>query len=233
MKKLHLLPLVLTAGMPVIASAAVVVVQPNSITYTGTNPNAGIAGIINPNGLINGTGLSAALTVENIATVTHNNPFAQADNTWATNDPNGGFGNDFFAAEGAQGTVVFELVFDATYEFDKFYSWSYDFDEPRPNANNFKTITLDFGIGDFNGGTVPGIEFTAPANNLPSVASLGGVSADRLRVTVTDNWFDDNSVYQGGDRVASAEFAFTTIPEPTSAALLGLGALAMGLCRRR
>lgn len=221
----NFLPLALGMLLAATAGIRADVVQPASITYTGTNPDAGIAGITNTAGLIDGTGLSSALTAENIDTVTHNNPFAEADNAWATDDPNGGFGNDFFESGGSQGSVVFELQFTETQELDQFYAWSYDFDEAKPNANNIKTIDVEYGIGDFLGGTLTNVSFTAPLNNLPAVASLGGISADRLRITVTDNWFDGNNLYQGGDRVAAAEFAFTTLEDPGSANSVLLGEL--------
>ncbi|MGA0846640.1 MAG: alpha-N-acetylglucosaminidase TIM-barrel domain-containing protein [Luteolibacter sp.] len=206
----NFIPLAIGAMLALAPAHAADVVVPNSITYTGTNPDSGLAGIVNPAGLIDGSGLSSALTIENIATVSHNNPFGSADNAWATNDPNGGFGNDFFEPGGNQGTVVFELVFDTSYDLDQFYAWSYDFDEAKPNAGNFKTIDVEYGVGDFSGGTLTDVQFTPPVNNIASVAQLGGITADRLRITVTDNWFDGNNLYQGGDRVAAAEFAFTT-----------------------
>lgn len=196
--------LLLAIGFPAMASAAAIVVAPTSISYEGSNDDAGIAEIDDPNGLINGAGLSAPPTVANIGSVTHVGPFdSPSDNSWATNDPNGGFGNDFFASGGSQGTVVFELQFDSTYDLQTIYAWSYDFNETKPNANNFKTVTIDYGVGDFFGGTLTNVTFSAPVNNFASSAELGGITADQLRITVTDNWFDGNSTYQGGDRVAT------------------------------
>jgi len=223
--------LALAISMAATAHAAVVI-NPSTIVYTGTNPDAGIAGLDNPVALINGSGLSAALTVDNIDTVTHATPvFSSPGNAWATNDP-GGTSSDFFASN--PGTVVFELTFDQVYTLDTFYNWSYDFDEGSGNANNIRTVNIEYGIGDFLGGTLNDVTFANTANNVASSVGIGGITADQLRITVTDNFFGIGSL-GGGDRVAAAEFAFVgqAVPEPSSAALLGLGGLALILRRRK
>ncbi|WP_235203409.1 PEP-CTERM sorting domain-containing protein [Sulfuriroseicoccus oceanibius] len=225
----------LALGLGMVAAAnAAVVIQPTSISYTGTNPDSGITGLDNEAALIDGSGLSAALTVANIDTVTHANPiFSSPGNAWTTNDP-GGASSDFFAS--SPGTVIFEVTLDNTYALDTFYNWSYDFDEGSGNGNNIKTVNIEYGIGDFLGGTLTGVTFTTTTNNLASTAALGGINADRLRITVTDNFFGEPG-RGGGDRVSAAEFAFVgdvaAVPEPSSTALLGLGGLALILRRRK
>lgn len=223
--------LALSFGMAVAANAAQAIVGISSITYTGTAPELTGANLDVEANLINGNGLSEALTVANIDTVTHDNAsFSAPGNAWVTTDPGGG-GSDFFAS--SPGTVVFDLVLDATYDIGTFYNWSYDFDEGTGNGNNIKTFTVDYGVGDFTGGTLTDVTFSGTANNVASTADLGGITADRIRITVTDNFFEDHG---GGDRVAAAEFAFVTsaaVPEPSSAALLGLGGLALILRRRK
>jgi len=215
------------------AAANAEIISGTSITYTGTNPDSGIDFLDNPTNLINGSGLSATPTDANVTTVTHANPtFSAPGNSWATNDPNGGLGNDFFATGGSQGTVIFEILLGASYLLDTFYSWSYDFDEPKPNGNNIRTITLDYGVGNFTDGTLAGLELTPPVNNLASSVSFGPITADQVRITVTDNWFDNDGTYQGGDRVGSGEFAFRAVPEPTTW-LTGIAAGGFLIWRRR
>lgn len=221
----------LSLGLAAAASAAATIAGISSISYTGTNPDSGITHLDDPNHLIDGSGLSAALTTANIDTVTHANPtFSAPGNAWATNDPNGGAGNDFFQSGGSQGSVVFEIVFDATYDVATFYNWSYDFDEGTANGNNIKTVTVDYGVGDF-ASSIGSVTLTDTANNVSSTGDFGGITADRVRLTVTDNFFGPG--FNGGDRVSAAEFAFVTVPEPSSAALLGLGGLALALRRRK
>ena len=96
-------------------SQGAVIVGMNSITYTGTA--AEFYG--NENTLINGSGLSDAnVTAANIDILTHAN--FTSGNSWVTVN-NGG---DFFDAS-PPGTVVFEIIFDQTYQLTDFYSWAY------------------------------------------------------------------------------------------------------------
>lgn len=184
------------------ASAALVNIS--SITYTGTAPAESGFNLGDPNNLINGSGLSAALTEANIDSVTHANPsFDAPGNAWSTNSP----GGDFFAAP--TGTVVFEIVFDEAYNLTNFYNWSYDFDEAL-NGNNIRTVTIDYGVGDF-ASTTGSVDLTPlPGSNVSSNTPLA-ITADRVRITVTDNFFGVG-VAAGGDRVSAAEFAFLGVP---------------------
>jgi hypothetical protein len=215
------------------AAANAEIISGTSITFTGTNPGSGFTSLDNPLALINGSGLSATPTDANVNSVTHANPIVSGGigNAWATNAPNGGTG-DFFATGGTPGTVIFEIELGDTYILDTFYSWSYDFDDTKPAANNIKTITLDYGVGNFTDGTLAGLELTPPVNNLALSVSFGPITADRVQITVTDNWFDGNGTYGGGDRVGSGEFAFHAVPEPTTL-LTGIAAGGFLIWRRR
>ena len=189
------------------------VVNITSITYTGTAPVESGIFLGNANNLINGSGLSASLTEANINSVTHEGPsFSSPGNAWTTNSPN----PDFFAAP--SGTVVFEIVFNEAYNLTNFYNWSYDFDEGNRNANNIRTVSIDYGVGDF-ANTTGSLELTTlPGNNVASNTPLA-ITADRVRITVLDN-YHGVAGFQGGDRVSAAEFAFLGIPLSTDPILV-------------
>jgi hypothetical protein len=185
----------LTIALILGASLRAEVVNITSITYTGTAGET----FTDENNLINGTGLSAALTEANIDSVTHAS--AGDTNAWTTTDP-GGFPSDFFAS--TSDTVSFELLFDDAYNLTDFYNWSYHFG--GLNGNNIREVTIDYGVGDFASSTGPLLLSTPAAFNRASNAALV-ITADRVRITVTDNFFGVAG-FGGGDRVSAAEFAF-------------------------
>lgn len=210
---------ILSLGFGAAANAALVGI--NSITYTGTAGET----FTDENNMVNGSGLSATLTEANIGTVTHAG--AGAGNAWTT--VAGGVGGDFFNS--APGTVVFDIVFDATYNVTDFYNWSYDFG--GTNNNNTKDFTLDYGVGNF-ASSLGTVTVARPSAGGTAVNVATVFTADRVRITVTDNYFGEAGG-AGGDRASFAEIAFrgTAVPEPSSAALLGLGGLALILRRRK
>ncbi len=208
------------------SSQAAILVGIDSITYTGSAPAQGGLNLDNPSNLINGSGLSEPLTAANIDSVIHAAvAFGNGGNAWATTDP-GGPGSDFFASTSE--TVSFELIFDGTYELTNFYNWSYGFGSA--NGNNIRSVTFDFGVGNFDSST-GNITLTAitPASTLSNTPI--NLTADRVRINVVDNYFGVAG-FDGGDRVGAAEFAFLAVPEPSSALLAGFGLLAL-LRRRR
>lgn len=221
--------LMLALGMAATANAALVTI--NSIVYTGTaSEETGIPILTNETNLINGNGLSATPTVGNINTLTHANPsFSSPGNAWTTTAPGGG-SSDFFASTSA--TVVFELIFDQAYDLTNFYNWSYDFSEGNLNGNNFRTVSFNYGVGNFASST-GSFNLAALSGNSGRSNTTIAITADRVRITVLDNYFGVSG-FQGGDRVSAAEFAFlgTAVPEPASTLLGGLGLLAL-LRRRR
>ena len=89
-----------------LSANATLIAEITSITYTGSNAEFTVGDYADEQDIINGSGLSAAVTLANIDTVTHTT--SGSDNRWVTTAPNGGAG-DFFAGGGAQGTVFFIL----------------------------------------------------------------------------------------------------------------------------
>jgi hypothetical protein len=55
--------------------------------------------------------------------------------------------------------------------------------------------------------------------------SLGGVTASHIRFLITSNY--------GGSVTGLSEVQFSTVPEPSSALLVGLSALGLAVARRR
>lgn len=217
----------LSFGMAAAANAAVII-GTTSTTSVGTqNPDGAtlVLGAITT--VTDGSGLSAALTTANIGTVTHAG-FNTGSNSWVTSDPNGN--TDFFTVAGAQGTVIIEIVFDDSYTVDTMSTWGYGWNADQ--GNNSSAITVDYGVGDF-ASTAGSITMPLTTLGASSTVGLGGITADRVRLTVTDNHFGASG---GGDRVGFAELAFVgtaAVPEPSSAALLGLGGIALILRRRK
>jgi hypothetical protein len=211
------------------AHAAIIV--PTGVTYTGTAPDIGGSGLNDPNGIINGSGLSEALTDANLATVTHA-AVGFNGNAWTTTDP-GGFPSDFFAA--TTGTVVFEFDLGSTTPVGTFASWGYHFG--AFNGNSISDVTLDFST---DGGTTidSSQTITVPFGatfDASTIVPLTPTTANFITMTVNDNHYDPANEAAGGDRVGLAEIAFSTevIPEPATLSLMGvLGAVAL-LSRRK
>ena len=178
----------------------------------------------NEDDIINGSGLSAPLTLANIDTVTHDSGLNGA-NTWVTTAPNGGAG-DFFQGGGAQGSVIFEIVFAQTYTVTDLYSWNYG------AGNTAKAFTIEYGIDDFIGGSTAVNLGPSPNLGNGQVAQSEPVSftANQIRLTLTDNYFEDAA---GGDRVGLAELRFLAVPEPSSLALILLGLVGLSARRAR
>ena len=217
-------------ALAAVGSVQAALVTVNSINFTGTATVESGINLGNAGNLINGSGLSAALTESNLDTVTHADPsFSSPGNAWTTNAP-GGFPSDYFASTSA--TIIFELIFDDTYNLTNFYNWSYDFNEGNLNGNNIRTVSFDYGIGNFDSSTGSVNLTTMTANNVATNTPIS-FTADRVRIQVLDNYFGVAG-FQGGDRVSAAEFAFvgTVIPEPSAALLSGLAGFAL-LRRRR
>lgn len=149
--------------------------------------------------LTNGSGLSATPTNNNYQSVTHAG--ASGSSAWTTNAPGGGSADYYNFAS----PPVILFRFGETHQFSDLVYWGYHFG--RPNGNEGKAFRLEFSD---DGGTTygPPIELTSPAisASASTTLSLGQiVSGNTIRLTITDNWFED---FGGGDRVGIGEFRF-------------------------
>lgn len=196
-------------------------VTPTSIAFTGS----AVEFFTDETNLINSSGITGTMDFANYATATHAN--ASGTNAWVTTAP-GGFPSDFFTSGQ---TVVFDMMLGATINnVDNFVYWGYHFG--GNNNNNIESVTFDYGIGNFTGGSQTLTGLVRSTGNAITVG-LTPFNADRIRMTVTNNHFG-SAGDGGGDRVGLAEIRFTAVPEPTSfawvsAALAGI----VGFRRRR
>lgn len=223
--------LALSISLITATAQAAVVITPTSITYTGTAPELTGNNLDDENQLIDSSGLSATPDIGNISTVTHDAvTFGSPGNAWVTTDP-GGFPSDFFASNGGT-SIVFEFTLDQTYNITDLVTWGYHFG--ALNDNDISQVTIDFGVGDFANTTGPlGVGQSLAAGESVTTNLGGAIQANQIRLTVTDNYYNINN--NGGDRVGIAEIRFVgdAVPEPSSAALLGLGGLALIMRRRK
>ncbi|WP_435893042.1 PEP-CTERM sorting domain-containing protein [Oceaniferula spumae] len=203
-----------------------VIVGTNSIAFTGTATEETVFSLNLESQIVDGSGLSATPTAANVGSVTHAN--VANGNAWATIDPTPA-GGDYFAE--TVGTVVFEIVLDNTYAITDFVHWSYGFG--TINDNNISNVTFDYGVGDYASSTGAVALAEASTAGGSVITSIGSITADRIRITVNDNYFVPQG--DGGDRVGIAEVRFIgdVVPEPSSVALLGLGGLALIFRRRK
>jgi len=161
--------------------------------------------------ITNGSGLSAAPTAENFSTITH--AAASGSTAWTTDAPGGGSADYFALGEASAPTPVFLFEFAEAHEFTHFIYWGYHFG--RANGNEAKSFTLDF--SEDGGNTfVRSLDLTSPAISTLNATSFDfgeSIPADTIRLTLTDNWFDD---FGGGDRVGLGEIRFLgeTPPNP-------------------
>lgn len=162
--------------------------------------------------LTNGSGLSQIPTLSNYAATTHTN--ASGSSAWTTDAPGGGSA-DYFALNPASAPLpVFLLTFAKEHEFTDFIYWGYHFG--APNGNEVKSFTLEFSSDNgssFHSSTNLSSPAISRAN--PTTLALGGpFTANTIRLTLTDNWFEN---FGGGDRAGLGEIRFigTTPVDPT------------------
>ncbi|QQL43674.1 PEP-CTERM sorting domain-containing protein [Sulfuriroseicoccus oceanibius] len=148
-----------------------------------------------------------------------------------TNDPGAG-GGDYFAQ--AAEAIIFDIDLGNTYAIDAIAFWNrglYGGNSVRTFTATFSTDSV-FGNGDdsqlFTFNAAEGVGPDQQDFDLGTLVS----NAQYVQISITDNFFGVNGA-AGGDRVNFSEFQFNAVPEPSSAALLGLGGLAMILRRRK
>jgi len=206
--------------------ATATVIHPTGVTTTDPTDVA----LLVVDNLINGTGMSLAngsITDANIASVTHEGQvFGDGTNE-----------STYTIADPATPTLTFDL--GGTFSVKSAYIWNYHdndgFFGSTLSGNGTSSATVTFELG---GGAVGPTVVISPAQAPTAIGvdaspsahllSAAGVTADKVLITLDTH-------FAGGDRIGLGEVRFSTaapVPEPTTLALLGLGAIG-GLSMRR
>jgi|GEM_PF-1103248 len=153
--------------------------------------------------LTNGSGLTQIPTISNYRTTTH--AAASGSTAWTTDAPGGGAADYFALSQASAPLPVFLLTFAKEHDFTDFIYWGYHFG--NPNGNEAKSFTLEFSTD--RGSTFPdSISLNAPAISLGNATTLpldASYPANTIRLTLTDNWFEN---FGGGDRAGLGEIRF-------------------------
>jgi len=184
--------------------------------------------------LIDGSGLSEPLTLNSLLTTTHEGfnfteVFSNSGpaTTFLTND----VGNDapYFDIEGP---AVIDFDLGSIFELDAFYLWQYNDSLHGGAGNGMREFTLEFSTDGGTTFTAPEAFTTDDANrgeagtgapfdlttgrNLQTVqsVSLQDAVADVVRLTITDNFYDEELF--GGQRIGLGEVRFLGTELPTA-----------------
>lgn len=213
----------LAATLALGASANAAVLVPTSVVNSpGSQAETGDAGSSLAS-LIDGSGLTGGVT--DTGGATHSTTLADF---WVTTDPGAGGGDYFVDKTAAPLSLDFTLA--AASNVGRIIIWGYDPGFGADAIENTATAaTISFSTDGTNFGSATNVTFSASGG--PQTADFSTFTgATQVRVEFTDNGFD--GVGLGGDRVGLGEVRFSTVPEPSSMALLGLGGIAL-LRRRR
>ena len=197
--------LALAAGMIATANAAIVSID--GLTSTSVPSNGTTL-----DRAINGSGLSDPLTEANKYTVTHTGGL-NLDNQYLSDNTDG----ETFTFAFTNQTIGEILI------------WNYSQNDAR-GLDAITKVEIDTGSGFTDLSLSLTLQTASAAGDKAQSLGLGtaytGVNAIRLTVAQADT---------GGGESAGGfnEVAFSTVPEPSSAALLGLGGLALILRRRK
>lgn len=149
-------------------------------------------------------------------------------NRHATKSIDGDIGTNWQTNNDATKTITFDL--GAVYLIDSFFVANYSI---AVDNSDVKDITFNYGTTTGLGSTLGTITFAsraaAPSGETINLAST--ISARYIQFDVDTMHFADASLTS--TRAGLAEVSFNAIPEPSSAALIGLFGLAMVVVRRR
>lgn len=196
------------------------VVMPTGITQTQSDT---LGGGWSPTHLIDGTGLSGPVNINNYASVTHTNSSATG---WVTNI-NGGFPNNYFSGSNPEPQFVIDLGQSA--QLTALLVWGYG-----GNTNEASDFLVEFST---DGGATWSLDTETVATSAllgdnNELLEFAGVHwADTVRLTITENAAGRGFPGTGGDRVGFGELKFIAyVPTP---AALPAGLLLIGFAAAR
>ncbi|CAN5435495.1 hypothetical protein BH23VER1_BH23VER1_10070 [soil metagenome] len=194
----------LTPFLPLVLSAITAAhAQQQLLTPTGVVLEAGTE-FFSAFNLVDNSGLDGFADASNYFGVTH--AAASASVSWTTDAPGGGTADYFALDPFVAPPPVLTFSLDGHYSISDLVFWGYHFG--APNGNEAKSFTLEFST---DGGLTYPISATVSntdglTQGIAKTLPVGGnFSANSIRMTVTDNWFEDAP---GGDRVGIGEVKF-------------------------
>jgi hypothetical protein len=146
--------------------------------------------------------------------------------------------------EAQRPTLILDLGIDTQIGMIHVWGYSGGSGAPMPQANSLKTFSLRFatdaeGPAGLGSSITYNPSFNLDPNNVPPGDSASGFIVPRedfafdelltvrwVEMSLLDNFWDDQMLFRGGDRVGFGEVRFAAIPEPSALALIGAGLLA-------
>jgi hypothetical protein len=209
----------LSLGLAAASQAAIVATS--DITVTASGAQSANSSNSNYTHTADGSGLSATLTDANLATVTHVSGF-DASTQYLTQSTTGTL----------DATLIYTFSSALTDKLTTIAVWNYS----QTNQLNRWADSVDVSVDTGSGLTLLGTyQLSDPGSSainsdLIDVSGFNLVGATQVTLKINQGKADNN----GTDFTSGlSEVAFQTVPEPSSAALLGLGGLALILRRRK
>ncbi len=140
----------------------------------------------------------------------------------ATNTLDGDLGTHWQTNDDIAHFIVFDL--GAVYSVDSFTIWNY---EGQDNSD-IEDITVNYGTTVSLGSSLGGYTIPSSGSN-PSTVSFSTISARYIELDIATSYGGNNQRLGFTD----IEFNNAVVPEPSTAALLGLSGLSLILRRRR
>jgi len=218
--KTHYAAIALSFGLAAASNAAIV--ASSDITVTASGAQSGNSSGSNFTHTADGSGLSATLTDANLATVTHVEGFSASTQ---------------YLGQSTTGTFDATLTYTFASALGKLNTiavWNYSQSNQPNRWADSVDVSVDTGsgmtsIGNFKLSDPTTNGFTADLIDL-SGENLVGVTAVSLKIN--QGKFDSNGT-EHTSGLSEVAFQTAAVPEPSSAALLGLGGLTLLLRRRK
>lgn len=139
---------------------------------------------------------------------------------FAANTIDGDLGTHWQTNDDIAHFIVFDL--GAVYSVDSFTIWNY----AGVDNSDIQDVTVNYGTTASLGSSLGGYTIPNSGSN-PTTIPFSTISARYIELDIATSYSGDNQ------RLGFTEIEFNAVPEPSTAALLGLVGLALILRRRR